>query len=365
MIWICRKCNLEWYYSVDTCIYCRSKTETINPESYTVRGVTEVFTPSSDDGIVPYYDLLLEDEYGNFHIRKSFQSYELGDQISDIKKEIKVKKIGVIGTGVTGIGIAQVSAQAGCKVFLKSRSIDKLDKALRKIEINFLKAMNAEEKDELLCNIKPIVKLEDINTVDMVIESVTENIEIKKQLFEELDKICSEKTILATNTSSLSINEIARVVSNPNRVVGMHFFNPIPKMHLVEIIAGEKTSQQTIKFVEDFAKQLLKVPVIIKDSPGFIVNRILMPYLNEAVYVLSEGVASPSDIDTAARLGLNHPMGPLALLDLIGLDVFLAIMKNLYQKTGNLKYLPCPLTEKMVQEGKLGRKTKKGFYKYS
>lgn len=364
MMWICKKCNLTWYYPVDACIYCRSKTETVNPVAYTVRGITEVFTPSPDHSIVPYYNILLEDEFGNFCIRKSFQSYELGGEINEIRKEIKIKKVGVIGTGVTGIGITQVSIQAGCEVILKSRSRDKLDKALGRIEINLLKAMKAEDKDKVLCNIKPTIKLGDLNTVDIVIESVIEDIEIKKQLFKELDKICPKKTILATNTSSLSIDEIAAVASNPDRVIGMHFFNPIPKMHLVEIIAGKKTSRETIEFVKDFAKQLLKVPVTMKDTPGFIVNRILMPYLNEAVYVLSEGVASPGDIDTAAKLGLNHPMGPLALLDLIGLDVFLAIMSSLYQRTANPKYLPCPLIEKMIQKGKLGRKTNEGFYKY-
>ncbi|MFH1897599.1 MAG: 3-hydroxyacyl-CoA dehydrogenase NAD-binding domain-containing protein [Candidatus Desantisbacteria bacterium] len=276
-----------------------------------------------------------------------------------------MKKVGVIGTGVTGTGIAQVLVQAGCEVILKSRAEEKLDKAFEKIGTNLLKTMNTEEKDKLLFNIKPTLKLDDLNTTDMVIEAVIEDIEIKKQLFKELDEICPKKTILATNTSSLSIDEIAKVTSNPNRVIGMHFFNPVPKMQLVEIIAGEKTSQEIIEFVRDFTKHLLKVPVTMKNCPGFIVNRILMPYLNEAVYVLSEGIASPSDIDTAARLGLNHPMGPLALLDLIGLDVFLSIMNSLYRATGNPKHLPCPLVEKMIQEGKIGRKSKEGFYKYS
>lgn len=364
MVLICKKCNLTWHYPVDTCIYCGSKTETVNPKSYIVRGITEVFTPSPDHNSVPYYDLLLEDEYGNFHIRKAFQSHELGDKISEVKREIKVKKVGVIGTGITGIGITQICIQAGCKVRLKSRSKRKLNQAIEKIGVRLLKKMKAEERDKLLRNIKPIVKLDDFNGVDIVIESVIEDIEIKKQLFKELDKLCPKKTVFATNTSSLSINEIATATSAPNRVIGMHFFNPVPAMRLVEIIAGEKTSQETIKFVENFAKQLLKVPVIMRDTPGFIVNRILMPYLNEAVYVLSEGIASPSDIDTAAKLGCNYPMGPFELLDLIGLDIFLAIMNSLYQRTANPKYLPCPLVEKMIQEGKLGRKTNEGFYKY-
>ncbi|MDI6701313.1 MAG: 3-hydroxyacyl-CoA dehydrogenase family protein [bacterium] len=364
MVWVCKKCNLTWYYPVDTCIYCKSKIEIMNPTTYTIRGITKVFTPSPEHSTVPYYDLLLEDEQGNFYIRKAFQSYELGDEISDRKKEVKVKKVGIVGTGVTGCGIVQISLQAGCETVLKSRSKEAIEKALEKIEMNLLKVMKVEAKDKVLCNLKPTEKLEDLSDVDIIIESVIEDIDIKKELFKELDKICSRKTILATNTSSLSINEIASVTSNPNRVIGIHFFNPIPKMQLVEIVAGEKTSQETIEFAKDFAKQLSKVPVITTDTPGFIVNRILMPYLNEAVYALYEGVASPSDIDTAAKLGLNHPIGPLALLDLIGLDIFLAIMNSLYQRTANPKYLPCLLVEKMVREGKLGRKTKEGFYKY-
>jgi 3-hydroxybutyryl-CoA dehydrogenase len=323
-----------------------------------------VFTPSPDHSVVPYYNLWLEDKYGNFYIRKTFQSYELGEEISQIRREIKIKKIGVIGTGVTGVGIAQVAIQAGCEVVLKSRTKENLDKALENIGQNLLKTMRTEEKNKILCNIKPTVKLKDLKNVDVVIESVIEDIAVKKELFKELDKICPKETILATNTSSLSIDEIAAATSNPNRVIGMHFFNPVPKMHLVEIISGKKTSKETVETIKDFTKQLLKVPIIIKDTPGFIVNRILMPYLNEAVNILYEGLASPNDIDTAAKLGLNIPMGPLALLDLIGLDVFQAIMNSLYQKTGNPKYLPCPLVEKMVKEGKLGRKTKEGFYKY-
>jgi len=249
MIWICKKCNLTWYYPVDTCIYCRSKTETASSDSYTIRGITEVFTPSPDHSVVPYYDLLLEDEHGNFYIRKAFQSYDLGNEIREIRKEIKVKRIGVIGTGVTGCGIAQVSLQVGYETVLKSRSKEAIDRAFKKIEMNLLKAMEVEAKDKVLCNLKPTERLEDLSNVDIVIESVIEDIKIKKQLFKELDNICSKKTILATNTSSLSIDEIASVTSNPNRVIGMHFFNPVPKMHLVEIIAGEKTSQKTIELM--------------------------------------------------------------------------------------------------------------------
>ena len=180
-----------------------------------------------------------------------------------------------------------------------------------------------------------------------------------------MDEILPDKAIIATNTSSLSIDELASVTSRPDRFIGMHFFNPVPKMYLVEIVRGEKTSDTTIDKITKLAKQINKTPIITKNSPCFIVNRILAAYLNEAMWELYEGVASAEDIDTASKLGLNHPMGPLAVADLIGLDVVLAIMKSLYQRTSNERYVPCPLIEKMVKKGKLGKKTKEGFYNYS
>ncbi len=224
--------------------------------------------------------------------------------------------------------------------------------------------MSIDEKDGIIKNLKITTNLDDLINADIVIESVTEDINIKKQLFKELDEILLDKTIIATNTSSLSIDELASVTSRPDRFIGMHFFNPVPKMYLVEVVRGEKTSDTTINKINELAKQINKTPIVTKNSPCFIVNRILMAYLNEAIWELHEGVASAEDIDTAAKLGLNHPMGPLALADLIGLDIVLAIMKSLYQRTNNEKYLPCPLIEKMVENEKLGRKTKGGFYEY-
>lgn len=365
MVFKCEKCNLVWYYPVKKCIYCKGEVKELKEEKYTVKGITEVFIPSKDHSQVPYYDLLLEDENGNLHIKKSFKKYEIRDIIIKDKKEESIKKkIGVIGPGVTGVGITQVFVSSGFEVILKSKNQKSLDIAIQKIEIELLRSMNVNEKDRIIKNIKPTTSLDDLINADIVIESITEDINLKKQLFKELDEILLDKTIIATNTSSLSIDELAYATSRPDRFIGMHFFNPIPKMHLVEVVRGEKTSNGTINKITELTKQINKTPIITKNSPCFIVNRILMVYLNEAIWELYEGVSSAKDIDTAAKLGLNHPMGPLELADLIGLDVVLAIMKSLYERTNNEKYLYCPIIEEMVKNGKLGRKTDEGFYKY-
>ncbi len=365
MVFKCEKCDLVWYYPVKKCIYCKGELVELKEEKYTVKGITEVFIPSKDHSQVPYYDLLLKDENGNLHIKKSFKKYEVGNIIIKDKKEEHVKgKIGVIGAGVTGVGIAQVLVSSGFEVILNSRTQESLYHATQKIDRELLRTMGVDEKDRIIKNLKITTNLDDLINTDMIIESVTEDINIKKQLFKELDEILLDKTIIATNTSSLSIDDLAAVTSRHDRFIGMHFFNPVPKMYLVEVVRGEKTSDATVNKINELAKQINKTPIVTKNRPGFIVNRILMSYLNEAIWELHEGVASAEDIDTAAKLGLNHPMGPLALADLIGLDVVLAIMKSLYHRTNNEKYLPCPLIEKMVENKKLGRKTKEGFYEY-
>lgn len=366
MVFRCEKCNLVWYYPIEKCIYCKGKVVKLKEEKYTVKGITEIFIPSKDHSQVPYYDLLLEDENGNLHIKKSFKKYEIGDVIKDKRgKEGKIKwKIGVIGTGVTGTGITQVFISAGFQVILRGRTSGSLGIAVQKIEGELLRTMSVDERDKIIKNIKQTTNLGDLVNADIIIESVIEDMDVKKQLFKELDEILSDKTIIATNTSSLSIDELASATKRPNKFLGMHFFNPVPKMHLVEVVRGEKTSDDSINKIIELVKQINKTPIVTKNSPSFIVNRILMVYLNEAVWELYDGVASAEDIDTAIKLGLNHPMGPLSLADLIGLDVVLAIMKSLHQRTNNEKYLPCPLIEKMVKEGRLGRKSGGGFYKY-
>lgn len=278
-------------------------------------------------------------------------------------------KIGVLGTGTMGAGIIQVLALNGYDVAMRARRQTSIDKGLATVKKN-LDKMVAKEKidqataDAALGRITSSTELSIMADVDMIIEAATEDMEGKKALFEELDKLVKPEAILATNTSSLSITEIAAVTSRPDKVIGMHFFNPVPAMKLVEIIKGLATSEETKKAVVEMAEKLGKTPVEVEEAPGFVVNRILIPMINEAIGILYDGVADAEGIDNAMKLGANHPMGPLALGDLIGLDVCLAIMNVLYTEYGDPKYRPHVLLKKMVRAGKLGRKTGEGFFKY-
>jgi len=292
---------------------------------------------------------------------KKTKKQEIGNNL--IRKESK-RKIGIIGAGVMGTGIAQTFVSFGFKVILIDKNPKALNLATQKIRKELLKTRHVIGKNRISANIKPTNNLNDLKNVDIVVEAIFEDAEAKKYLFKQLNGILTQETIITTNTSSLSIDELSTTIINPERFIGVHFFNPPLKMKLVEVIRSKKTSEATIQKIDELLRQINKMPIIIKDSPGFIVNRILMPYLNEAIWEFYEGIATAEDIDTAAKFGLNHPMGPLALADLIGLDIVLTIMNNLYQKTRNSKYLPCPIIKKMVKEGKLGRKTKEGFYKY-
>ncbi|MBE3591853.1 MAG: 3-hydroxybutyryl-CoA dehydrogenase [Thermoanaerobacter sp.] len=280
-----------------------------------------------------------------------------------------MQKIFVVGAGTMGSGIAQIFAENGFDVIIRDVDIKFVERGLGVIENNLKRSVEKgkiteEEKNKVLGRIKGTVDINEAKDVDFVIEAAIENMEIKKQIFKELDNVCKEGTILATNTSSLSITEIANVTTRPDKVIGMHFFNPVPVMKLVEVIKGMKTSSETFNTVKELAQKLGKTPVEVNEAPGFVVNRILIPMINEAIGVLADGVASASDIDEAMKLGANHPIGPLALSDLIGNDVVLAIMDTLYSEFNDSKYRPHPLLRKMVRAGLLGRKTGKGFFEY-
>ena len=281
-----------------------------------------------------------------------------------------MEKIFVLGAGTMGAGIVQAFAQKGYEVIVRDIKDEFVERGLAGINKNLSKLVSKgkiteEAKEDILSRISGTTDMNLAADCGLVVEAAIENMKIKKEIFAELDKICKPETILASNTSSLSITEVASATSRPEKVIGMHFFNPAPVMKLVEIIRGMATSQETFNSVKELSLAIGKDPVEVVEAPGFVVNRILIPMINEASFILQEGIASVEDIDTAMKFGANHPMGPLALGDLIGLDVCLAIMDVLYNETGDTKYRASSTLRKYVRAGWLGRKTGKGFYNYN
>jgi 3-hydroxybutyryl-CoA dehydrogenase len=280
-----------------------------------------------------------------------------------------IKVIGVVGAGTMGHGIAQVALQSGLQVFLHDLEEAILKRARERIAAGLAKGVRRgkfgeDEKEEMLKGLVLTITPLDLSAADFVIEAVIEDLAVKRTLFQDLDRIARPEVILATNTSSLPITKIASTTSRPAQVIGMHFFNPVPLMPLVEVIRGLATADETVTATVRLAERLGKTPVEVRDSPGFISSRILASMVNEACYLLMEGVGTAEAIDTVMKLGANHPMGPLALGDLIGLDVCLAVMRTLYEGIGDPKYRPCPLLVQMVDAGYLGRKSGRGFYTY-
>jgi len=274
-----------------------------------------------------------------------------------------------VGAGQMGNGIVQVAAQSGFSVVMSDIADSFVQKGLGTISKNLGKMVEKgkippQKKEEIMGRIKGTLQVRDMAQTDFVVEAATENESLKLNIFKELDQVCRKEIILSSNTSSISITKIASATQRPSQVIGMHFMNPVPVMQLVEIIRGLQTSQETFNTVKSLTEKMGKTPVEANDFPGFISNRVLMPMINEAIYTLFEGVGTPESIDTVMKLGMNHPMGPLALADLIGLDTCLAIMEVLYKGFGDSKYRPCPLLRKYVDAGYLGRKAGRGFYVY-
>lgn len=280
-----------------------------------------------------------------------------------------MKSIAIVGAGIMGNGIAQVAAEGNYKVFLYDINTEGLARGVSRIEKTLArnvekKKINQSQSDEIRGRITPTGNISDLKDVDLVIEAIIEQIEPKKSLLVELDAICKPSTIFASNTSGLSITEMASAVKRSDKVIGMHFFNPVPVMQLVEIIRGEQTSDETFEAAHQVADRFNKTAISVKEAPLFAVNRILTPMINEAIFVLSEGIASAEDIDKGMMLGASHPIGPLALTDLIGLDTMLFVAETLYNETNDSKYRPAPLLKKYVRAGRLGRKSGQGFFSY-
>jgi 3-hydroxybutyryl-CoA dehydrogenase len=280
-----------------------------------------------------------------------------------------MKRIGIIGTGTMGAGIAQIAGQKRCEVIVQNRTQKSLDLGLQLVQKSLERLVSRDkitrhQADGVMDRIHPTLALEELKGCDIVIESAPEIFDVKVEIFRKLDGIVSEDCIIATNTSSLSVTRLAAAVSRPGHFVGMHFFNPVPAMKLVEVVTGMRTTDSTVIAVRDFAEFLGKLPIDVKDYPGFVVNRVLFPMINEAAFALQEGVSSAKGIDDCMKAGCNHPMGPLAVADLVGLDVVHAILHSLYLEYGNPRYAPCLEITKRVEAGWLGQKTARGFYDY-
>jgi len=364
MKYCCMVCGKEWDYSVDACIFCGGRVSKMSINKYSVEEFTQVSVASEDHPIIPYYVMLLKDADSSYRFKKTFVRPNIGDTIY-IKGEHDEKyTIGVIGTGITGRGIAEVAIRAGNKVILKSRSNAALENALDMLSRKLSKSMSPSEAQTILNNITITTNYDTLAESDFIIESVIEDLRVKKIIFRELDSICDPDVVLASNTSSLRISQIAEDLMHPERIVGLHFFNPITRMQLVEIVQLENSSEDVLIKCAELVDRLDKVFVMVKDIPGFVVNRLLFVMISEACHMLEEGISKIEDIDKAMKLGANYPMGPFELADLIGLDLCLEIIENLNRSVPGTQFRPSDILRDLIKRGRKGKKSGKGFYEY-
>ncbi|HMK47930.1 MAG TPA: 3-hydroxyacyl-CoA dehydrogenase family protein [Methanocella sp.] len=360
----CPCCEKYWSYPIKQCIFCKGEIETVSESKYKVIGSTQVFVPSTSNEKVPYFVYLLEDRNGNRMTWKAFEAKEIGDMIDFTADRTDDNTVGVIGTGTLGLGIAEYLLRNHCAVVLKTRSEHSITKSKDKISKKLSKDHTTEDTEKLLKGLTITTEYRDLAGCELIIEAVVEEIQTKKAVFKELSSVCSPETIFATNTSSLSIDAIAVTTDRPERFIGVHFFNPVSKMDLVEVIIGASTSEATKDRVIAFCQAINKKPISVSNAPGFIVNRLLLPQINDAVRLYEAGVARKEDIDAAMKMGLNHPMGPFALADLIGIDICVMILLTLYSSLNEERFKPARTLMELYDSRKLGFKTGEGFYKY-
>ena len=363
MIFACSSCDKRWRYPLKICLFCGHEVKEQKLHAMIVRAVTRVDVPSSGHERVPYYNLLLEDNDGKFFLRKQLKRAVVGEKFIKETARKQSLTIGIVGTGIMATGLASLLLQYDYPLVVAGRSHASLEKCKGQIRKVLLKGFDEEEVTRRMDSGIFVLGLDALAKADLIIESIAEELTAKHDILRQIENICSSKAIIATNTSSFSITELAEVLENPERFLGLHFFNPVARMQLVEVVKGEKTAPETMAKGKKFAEDLGKSPVAVNDNPCFIVNRILMPFLNEAAKVYDEGVASVEDIDKAAVLGLNHPIGPLALIDLIGVDIFVNILGNLERMLGD-GYEPAKKALLLFKDGAVGRKAGKGFYLY-
>lgn len=361
----CRNCGRRYAYDVDGCTWCGIALEIHDPESGTVRAVTQVTVPSRGHEEVPYWCVLTEDESGVLGILKSDTRVDTGDTIPlRGPRSADLAVVGVVGTGVMGRGLAELLLSRGHRTVWCGRSDESLANATERVFDRLGRVMDDSQLSHARELLTVDTRFAPLAGCDVVIEAVVEEMQVKRSVLPEIEKSIRPEAMLVTNTSGLSIDELAETLSEPGRFGALHFFNPATRMRLVEVAVSSRTTDETRQFLEAFARSLGKVPIEVAATPAFAVNRALMPLLNEAVRELEEQVASAEAIDEAIRLGLNHPMGPLALADLIGLDVVVDIMQNLAERTADDSYAPRPLLLELVGQGHLGRKSGRGFYEY-